>query len=61
MTRREQLDLAARRATPSELEAMAQSKHDDIRAAASDERIRRAEERRTMGSLTGVVKPIDET
>jgi hypothetical protein len=61
MSRKEDLERSALRATPGQLQAMRLSK-DKLIAAAAEAEIRRRElERQEMGSLTGVVHPIDET
>jgi len=61
MTRDEDLTRSALRATPGQLESMRLSKDPAVGKAAEDELRRRELERREMGSLTGVVRPIDKT
>jgi hypothetical protein len=61
MTREDDLTRAARRATLGQLNTMLHSNDEDVVRAAREEHLRRSEERRSAGSLTGVIKPIDET
>jgi hypothetical protein len=61
MTRTDDLERAAARATPAQLNVMLADDREAVRRAAVSEHERREEHRKKLRTLTGNVSPIEET